>query len=377
MPPPLRARYVASRDGIVIPGAREFSLLFGSDENLHALLPDLADVSLTSLVRAIREFRDAIHEKYIWMYFYDQEPARFNPDVSPHLPFNLECSRERFWVRAQLNATISEVAPPLALLRALTPLLARHNARPERSETQDEFGLQKVYLSFSYSSIRGLRVCDVHQLASKVSSLASAISSSGRLEADAIEALVHSGDSDLLVGQYEHEWFDAKSTSYQMSNPDDRFELAKDVAAFANSRNGGLIVCGLRTAKRRGSDVVREAAPISLERFSDRAWIRAIRKLVVPAPEGLAVRARRISGPGSARGYVTISVPPQPEHLRPFLVQLGCRQDGRIVDTDITVPIRIGENTEYSDAAALHGLLTAGRAVLQRHAENDETILSG
>lgn len=370
MPPPLRARYVASRDGIVIPGAREFSLLFGSDENLHALLPDLADVSLTSLVRAIREFRDAIHEKYIWMYFYDQDPARFNPDVSPHLPFNLECSRERFWVRAQLNATISEVAPPLALLRALTPLLARHNARPERSESQDEFGLQRVYLSFSYSSIRGLRVGDVHQLATRVSSLASAISSTGKLEADAIEALVHSGDSDLLVGQYEHEGFDAKSTSYQLSNPAGRFELAKDVAAFANSRNGGLIVCGLKTAKRRGSDVVREAAPISLERFNDHAWIRAIRKLVVPAPEGLVVRARRM-GSGSVRGYVTISIPPQPEHLRPFLVQLGRRQDGKIVDTDITVPIRIGENTEYSDAAALHGLLTAGRVVLQRRAENN------
>ncbi len=34
----------------------------------------------------------------------------------------------------------------------------------------------------------------------------------------------------------------------------------------------------------------------------------------------------------------------------------------------MTVPIRIGEDTEYSDAAALHGMLTAGRVAL-RHAD--------
>ena len=146
MSSPLRARYVASRDGIVVPGARESSLLFGTDENLHAILSDLSEVSLTSLVRAIREFSEAIEEPYICMYFYDQEPKSFNPDVSPRLPFNLECSGDRFWVRAQLNVSNDQLAPPLDLLRVLTPLLARHQARPMRSETQNEFGLRKSLL---------------------------------------------------------------------------------------------------------------------------------------------------------------------------------------------------------------------------------------
>lgn len=368
MPPALRARYVASRDGIVVPGAREFSLLFGTDENLHALLSDLSEVSLTSLVRAIREFRDAMGEQYIWMYFYDQEPARFNPDVSPRLPFNLECSGDRFWVRAQLNVSNDELAPALELLRVLTPLLARHRARPMRSEAQDEFGLEKAYLSYSYSSIRGMRVRDVWQLASQVSALASAVSSSGRLKADAIEALVLAGEGELLIGQQEHEEFDAKSAAYELTDSSGRFELAKDVAAFANGPSGGLVVCGLKTTRRRGSDVVRQVAPIGLSNFNGRNWIKTIRKLVVPAPEGIKVRARPISSAGAPRGYVAVSVPPQPEHLKPFLVPLGRRQEGKIVETDITVPIRIGEHTEYADAAALHGLMTAGRAALQGRA---------
>ena len=140
------------------------------------------------------------------------------------------------------------------------------------------------------------------------------------------------GEGELLVGQQEHEEFDAKSIGYQLTNSSDRFELAKDVAAFANGSNGGLIVCGLKTTRRRGSDVVRQIAPIDLAKFNGHNWIKTIRKLVVPAPEGVKVRARPISRVGKARGYVAVSVPPQPEHLKPFLVPLGRCRDGKIVE---------------------------------------------
>jgi hypothetical protein len=43
---------------------------------------------------------------------------------------------------------------------------------------------------------------------------------------------------------------------------------------------------------------------------------------------------------------------------------VGRRDDGRIVETDITVPIRIGADTEFGDAASIHTLLAAGRAAL-------------
>ncbi|WP_432112546.1 AlbA family DNA-binding domain-containing protein [Streptomyces sp. YPW6] len=56
-----------------------------------------------------------------------------------------------------------------------------------------------------------------------------------------------------IVGTPESEWVDFKSASpkgpYDLSTDKGKFELAKDVAAFANA-GGGLIVCGFKAKKR-------------------------------------------------------------------------------------------------------------------------------
>jgi hypothetical protein len=155
--------------------------------------------------------------------------------------------------------------------------------------------------------------------------------------------------------------FEAKGAPYRLSTAEDQFDFAKDVAAFANNSSGGLIVCGLRTTKVRGSDVVREACPIELAQVRPRDWVKLIRRLVVPSPEGLRVDIRQAGG---GRGYVLVDIPQQPEALKPFLIRVGRRAANRIVETDVTVPIRIGEHTEFSDVAALHGMLAAGRVAL-------------
>ncbi len=340
-------------------------MLLGEDGNLHALVADLADVSLLSLAGAVNAGREAIGETHLWMYFYAQEPASFEPAVSPREPFNFEFFGDRLRVRAEYVSTGQEPSYP-ALHQVLARLLRRHGAHMMCTTHQNEFGRVRSFIEFDYGSLRGRRVSDARALAEEVGTLASAVSSRGALDAGAIEELVLAGRADLLIGQHEHQTFEAKGALYNRSAPDGRYELAKDVAAFANSVNGGLIVCGLRTRKVKGSDVVKAAEPLKLAGVQVRDWIKAVLRLVVPAPEGFAVRTYPRS---AAAGYVLIVVPSQPEHVKPFLVQAGRRSDGRIVETDVTVPIRIGEDTEYSDAAALHGMLTAGRVALRRAEE--------
>lgn len=366
MSPPIVARYSKAEEMVVIPGARDYAVLFGSDENIHVLIDDARDVSLASLRRALSEFGAAIGEDLIRVYFYALEPQRFEPDVSPRLPFSLYWTDKRFDVRAGLTTPSDQLAPALDLLRVTTPLLRGHGAAPQSVESFDEFGLEEVLLKFSFSSLRGKRVRDVEEAGTEVAQLASAVSKDGDLDSKAIEALVLAGAADLLVGQAEHQGFDAKTIGYDLSTERDRFEIAKDVAAFANAGRDGTIVFGLRVKKRDGKDRVIEARPIQLFGFQEIHWIRIIRSRVVPVPEGVRVRVRRTNNGPNPSGYIVLSIPSQPEDLKPFLVKCGVRRDGKVVETDITVPVRIGEDTEYSDAAGLHGLLTAGRAALRR-----------
>jgi hypothetical protein len=366
VPPPIVARYSKAQEMVVVPGAREHAVLFGGDENIHCLMDDVRDVSLVSLWRAVREFCSAIGEDLARVYFYALDPARFDPDVSPSLPFSLYCAADRFYVRTRLSTPSQRLAPAMDLLRVAAPLLRRHGAMPQRVEVRDEFGVEEVLINFSFVSIRGKRVADVQKAGTEVAELASAVSADGVLDSRAIEALILAGRALVLVGQKEHQEFDAKASAYDLADERSRFELAKDVAAFGNGGHDGVIVCGLQTAGRSGGDVVREARPVRLSGFREINWIRAIRNQVVPAPEGVHVQRRRIGHHSEATGYIVVSIPRQPEHLKPFLVKGGVRRDGRVVGTDITVPIRIGEDTEYSDAAGIHGLLTAGRAALDR-----------
>lgn len=360
--PPVAARYVRSK-GIVIPGAAEFALIGGEDEQLHASLPELVDASLISLTRAVEELGEAIEDPYLKIYFYDQGPT-FNPAVSLRAPFTLEIrGNRRMWAAAQLSVEDPDYPfyPEIHLL--LAPLLKRRGAEPRRSARYDEWGKLRAYCEFEYSSLRGVRVGDAYRLAEEVSALASAVVNRGQFDASVVTALIKSGQADALLGQQEHQSFDAKSAAYDLEQPAERYELAKDVAAFANSGNEGLIVCGLRTQKVRRVDTVSRVTPVSLEGVRPQNWFRAIRRLIVPNPEGLRVWTER-SGRQSGTGFVLVSIPPQPSYLRPFLVAVGRRDNGKTVETDITVPIRLGTETEFADAASIHSMLTAGRVAL-------------
>jgi len=361
--PPSKARFLKSKTWIAIPGASEYSLIFGADEQFHASLPDLADVSMVSMTRAVERFGEAIEDMYLRIYFYEQGP-NFDPEISPRAPFTLEIrGNGRMSVGAQLSVAGRDYDPYPLLHQIAAPLLKRYRAAPTRSAHYDEHGKVRVYLEFEYASLRGIRIGDAFRLAGKVSALCSAVTKRGQFDSAVVEALIESGRPETLLGQREHDSFDAKSGAYDLTLPAERYELAKDVAAFANGDAAGLIVCGLRTRRVRGLDTVSEIVPVRLEGIRPRDWIGLLRRMVVPSPEGLRVEIKRLAG-DSGQGFVLVSIPEQPPHLRPFLLAVGRRDDGKIVETEITVPIRIGAHTEYADVASIHTMLAAGRAAL-------------
>ncbi|MCW7991062.1 hypothetical protein XF35_39080 [Streptomyces platensis subsp. clarensis] len=68
-----------------------------------------------------------------------------------------------------------------------------------------------------------------------------------------------------ILGTPESEWVDFKSVPpsgpYDLTTDKGKFELAKDVAAFANA-GGGLIVCGFK-AKKRPSELYEVAEKVT------------------------------------------------------------------------------------------------------------------
>lgn len=74
---------------------------------------------------------------------------------------------------------------------------------------------------------------------------------------------------DTLIGKPESNHMDCKSEPYDLTTDSGRFELSKDVSAFANAA-GGFILVGIRTRKStvQPVDVVEAIRPIPADRFN-------------------------------------------------------------------------------------------------------------
>ena len=155
---------------------------------------------------------------------------------------------------------------------------------------------------------------------------------------------------------------EVKGALYRLDSQGGKYELAKDVAAFANTGRPALIVVGLKTVKRPEGDVIVRDAPVRASTAHISALYGALRSFLLPNVS-LLVRAVRDR-------YLMIDVPAQPPEILPVLVRRA-RLAGVLSEEQITVPERLGEQTAFWDGARLHSLMTAGRAALAaRHPES-------
>jgi hypothetical protein len=180
--------------------------------------------------------------------------------------------------------------------------------------------------------------------------------------------MLERGSFDDLIGVVEDGRVDFKREPYKLNSDLGKFELGKDVAAFANGREDGIVVIGVETETREDSPFERasRARPMSRSLINEKQYRDTIRDRCYPVPEGFTVTAFPAAG-DEERCLLAIFVPAQGDQDRPYLVL-------RPIDANrqklqgwlVGFPRRSLDETEQARPGELHELIARGRNVAPR-----------
>ncbi|WP_158713151.1 helix-turn-helix domain-containing protein [Streptomyces sp. NRRL S-1813] len=177
----------------------------------------------------------------------------------------------------------------------------------------------------------------------------------GRVTAQHATKMIVSGEIDSLLGWREDGQLEAKSALYDIEKTAGRIELAKDVTQFANSPSGGILILGMRTKGDATGDRFSKITPLDIPNKLDQRYRSILDSRVYPAIEGIGIGVIPYEG----GKILFITVPPQKDSLKPFLVQ-GAVIDGEGKDSFFLIPQRQADNVSSVPGRAVHALL-AGR----------------
>ncbi|MEU9413084.1 ATP-binding protein [Streptomyces sp. NPDC048281] len=178
-----------------------------------------------------------------------------------------------------------------------------------------------------------------------------------------IIALLARQQPKAIFGIQESEWVDFKTVGpngpYDLSTDKGKFELAKDVAAFANT-GGGLIVCGFR-AKRRPTDLheaAQKETPFAKRLVNTDTYKDVITEYVRPL---ISVDFHWFEDPSDPDlGYFVIEVQALPESDRWALVVKTLSEDGKLAKGGVAIPRRHSDKTPYLTPDEVYQLVNAG-----------------
>ena len=146
---------------------------------------------------------------------------------------------------------------------------------------------------------------------------------------DSVRLRLEGQDFATLIGVREDDWFEAKQNGcYDLNTAAGRYELAKDVCAFANA-GGGFIVIGLQT-QHLADEQTDEVSALDLfqeDAFNISQYVGVITEYVYPHLASLRVTWLSNS-PTPDLGIEVIEIPLQDARRKPFLTT-------RVVDDGI------------------------------------------
>lgn len=353
----------------IVKGMPRFKLYDGSelttDFGFNLAMPKLqaSPIGLTALRNAMRSA--ATHQTD--RLYFTHEPGDFSIgilDFGTRHDVRLDLSDDKQRILVALGVDWLEPGPSDAGWRAdvqkvLEPLLKRHGCSEMSFDPDPAVNGETIVARFAVP-IRGRTVGDALWVGDQAWALIRALDG-GHLTLETTVGLLRSGFAVCLEEQEEGPWLEAKQAPYRLEEDTQKYELAKDVAAFANSDSGGVIVIGARTRIVNGTDVVKKIADVPLGLVKRANYRRIISGRVHPQVENLDVRiVERADG----RGIAYIHVPRQRRELQPFLVA-GAFVDGKISTKFVSLPQRVGEDTTHASVAEIHSLLQAGRVALR------------
>jgi predicted HTH transcriptional regulator len=136
-----------------------------------------------------------------------------------------------------------------------------------------------------------------------------------------IRALVDTGEFQQFIGEVEGQHLDAKSQPYLFTSGNDaKRELAKDVAAFANT-TGGCIIVGAETtlSTLQAGEEITALKPVPGTLFSPDQYAKIIAEWLYPQPSGLIIRWYP-DGNTPTSGIGLIFIPAQDPATKPYPV---------------------------------------------------------
>jgi len=136
----------------------------------------------------------------------------------------------------------------------------------------------------------------------------------------AIKTILDEHRFNDLIGLREDAWLEAKSSPYNLETPDARYELAKDVAAFANGA-GGFIIVGLQTQldQEAQTEEITAFNPCTEANFQIHRYESLIEEYIHPAIQSLNV-SWVATNPEATEGLGIIEVPAQNPDRQYFLI---------------------------------------------------------
>jgi hypothetical protein len=175
-------------------------------------------------------------------------------------------------------------------------------------------------------------------------------------DVDGARAALRAGRPEELLDATECGWLDVKSGVYRLDDPASAEELAKDVAAFANTKTGGLLLIGFSTRKEHDAEIIDQVRPVPRGMVDLDRHRKLIRERVIPAPRDVGVDWIDCGG---GKGILQIDVPAQPPAKLPYAVSGTSRAAGAS-RTSVAVPIREGDATAWLTQAEIQRLLAVG-----------------
>ena len=195
-----------------------------------------------------------------------------------------------------------------------------------------------------------------------------------KLIIEQIRKILESGDFDSFIGHIENDHLDGKMSPYRLDDEKTKYELAKDVIAFANG-GGGFIVMGLRTERsesHHGDEVV-GVSPFDRSLVDDSRYRNILDEWVYPSIDALRLEWWN-SHDGSGKGIVSIEVPIQNVSKRPFLIKKHVDENG-VHGLFFSLYERRSEDSKGKKVEEIHSMIRDGM-ILRRMLDYREEIVT-
>jgi hypothetical protein len=194
-----------------------------------------------------------------------------------------------------------------------------------------------------------------------------------------LKQVIDSGDFDKFIGEVEGQLLEVKGRPYRFEvGSDAKREFAKDVAAFANARGGGILI-GMHTKTgplHTGEEIV-EIRPIPGSTFNPDQYRKILAEWVYPKPAGVEILLAPF-GPDAAKGVGVIFIPPQDDRAKPFLIKRVISEDKKSSELMIGFVERRVDGTEVRTIAEIHHTFRVGlsfeREILGRIANLESLV---